>query len=262
MALRPGATIGPEELESLASLRPRVLLRRGPGKETFAWTSAVGLETIVKRYRGGPGLEGWRDRLMGLRARGPARREFEFLEELRALGLPVPRALGCHVSAEDPTLSLVVMERIDHREDLRQLLLRDPSQAGRWFDSVIEIVTGLHEAGWYHRDLYLDHFLVAENHGAAGQRLVLIDVQRARRERQPRGRWFVKDLAALAHSTPSGVGGRLQLRFLARWLDAHGARGRSARRRLLRAVRAKQRRMAAHEPRGGTSFTAALEEGR
>ena len=254
--------IGPTsaELEALALSAPTALLRRGPGRETFHWRTAGGLETVVKRFQRGPGLEGWRERLHARPARGPARREYEHLGELAALGLSVPAALACHESPGSGGPSLVVMERIAHRSTLRQRLERHPGEATRWLAPLLELVTGLHRAGWYHRDLYLDHLLVATSRGAVQpgregpERLVLIDVGRARREIRPRRRWFVKDLAALWHSTPAGVSRSVAMRFLRAWLLARGIDGRRAQRRFLRAVLAKERRMAGHIPRGGTSF--------
>ena len=114
------------------------------------------------------------------------------------------------------------------------------------------LVRRMHRLGYWHRDLYLCHVFAEET--GDGFALSLIDLGRLGHRARPRKRWFVKDLAALWHSTPEGVPPRLALRFLARWLDAHGVRGRSERRRWLRAVRRRARRMAAHAPRGGRSF--------
>ena len=238
----------PAELESLIVWTPPSLLRQGPGRETFLWRTDSGLETVVKRTHGGPGREGWRERWRGKPALAPARREFELLRSMAESGLPVPRAIAYHRSARNPQRAVVVMERVVHEENLRQRLERRPEEAARWLGPLTEIVGGLHAGGWYHRDLYLDHLLVA------GERLVLIDVGRARHEPRARRRWIVKDLAALWHSTPSGVSRAVALRFLVGWMEARGLRGRRERRRLLRAIVSKQRRMAAHEPRGGTSF--------
>lgn len=252
--------IDAESLRGLETWRPPAFLRVGPGRETFAWRSPDGLEAIVKRFRGRGGLEAWRERLGGRAPRSPGRREFEALVELRAAGLPVPQPMAHHESVREPGLSLVVMERLQHTENLRQLLTRESQAASLYFDALLAITTGLHGSGWYHRDLYLDHFLVLSDDSAAGARapssVALIDVGRARRDASPRERWFIKDLAALWHSTPTEVPRRLALRFLAKWLNSRGIDGRAARRRTWRAILAKERRMAAHVPRGGTSHPA------
>lgn len=234
-------------LEALLVEEPVAPLRVGPGRATWATRRPDGERVVVKRQRGEAAGEGLLGRLMRGERRSPARREHEALAELLALGLPVPRPLHLHERGRD---SLVVMEHLEHGECLRERLERDPAAAGRFLPELLGIVRGLHRAGWYHRDLYLDHLLPV----GSRERLYLIDLGRARREARPRARWFVKDLAALWHSTPPGVAPRLALRFLAGWLDAHGVRERAERRRWLRAVRRRALRMAAHLPRGGTSF--------
>ena len=108
-------------------------------------------------------------------------------------------------------------------------------------------VARLHELGWYHRDLYLEHFVVVERDG--DRELCLLDVGRARRESRPRRRWFVKDLAALCFSAPPSVSRAERLRFLVRWLAHSGRGGATSRREWARAVLSKVRRMAAHVPR-------------
>jgi tRNA A-37 threonylcarbamoyl transferase component Bud32 len=139
--------------------------------------------------------------------------------------------------------SAVVMERVEHGEHLRALLEREPALAARWAQAVAGLAAGLHARGWYHRDLYLQHLIPL-----AGERLVLLDVGRARRQRRPRRRWFAKDLAALAHSAPASVGARDRLRVLVHYARALGL-DRGGRRALARAALARAARMAARPPR-------------
>ena len=233
-------------VEGLLDEEPAEPLRLGPGRTTWRALRPDGLSVVVKRQRGEAAGEGRLVRLVRGERRSPGRREHEALEELRALGLPVPRSLHLLERGGD---SVVVLEDLEHTESLRERLLRDPGAAGGFLPELLELVRRLHRAGWYHRDLYLDHVLPVGD----PERLFLIDLGRARRDARPRARWFVKDLAALWHSTPSGVQPRLGLRFLAGWLDAHGVQGRRERRRWLRAVLRRARRMAAHVPRGGVS---------
>ena len=226
-----------ERIDGLLGLEPRVPLRRGPGRVTFLWRSPEGVVAVVKRTRGRGG-----------------RVEFENLRLLAAAGLSVPRvlAVGSGVGR-----SLVVMERVAHSETLAERLGREgPAEQRRLGAELLGLVLALHDLGWSHRDLYLEHFLLREGDGA----LVLIDLGRARRRR--RRRWFEKDLAALLHSTPASVSSASRLRFLAAYLDRRGVRGRRRRRRWLAAVVARERRMAAHVPRGGeSSAEPVIEEG-
>ncbi|MFT7543099.1 MAG: tRNA A-37 threonylcarbamoyl transferase component Bud32 [Gammaproteobacteria bacterium] len=234
-------------LSELARLAVSEPLRSGPDRETFIWEAPGGVSRIVKRYDSRRWREALRERLAGQDPRSPGRREYETLLELEQAGVSVPRPIACH---EEGALSLVVMELLEPLVSLRDRLQQNPELAAQSFEPVLELVQRFHGAGWYHRDLYLDHLVLV----GEPERLALIDLERARRDRHPRRRWFIKDLAALLVSTPDEVEPRLCLRFLSRWLDHHGVQGRRIRRRWLHAVQAKARRMAAHVPHGGTSY--------
>lgn len=237
-------------LEAVFAFRPLAWLRRMPGRETFAWPDAGG-EFVLKRFLGDDAREAWWDLLHLRRARSPGRREAENLRDLAADGLPVPRAVawweernpGGGWTAHRFGRSALVMERVEHERHLRALLEDEPAAARRWAAAVAGLAAGLHARGWYHRDLYLQHLIPLE-----GERLLLLDVGRARRQRRPRRRWFAKDLAALAHSAPAGVGARDRLRVLALYGRALGL-GRRDLRALARAALARAARMAAHPPR-------------
>jgi len=215
----------------LFGARPEVYLRRASGRETFRWKAHGARPVIVKRM---PGRGG--------------RREHDVLAALRSRGLPVPRPIawaqeGTRALFGGPVRSLVVMEDVEHGETLRdRLLAAGPAERERWSAELLELVVRFHELGWHHRDLYLQHFLLAPD-------LVLIDVGRARRDPLARRRWYVKDLAALRHSCPPAVGAREQLRFLARYLDRRGIRERAERSAWARAVAAKAVRMGRRLPR-------------
>lgn len=240
----PTKTLGPGSEGPLAHLpegrekagdpraRSAHLLRRGPGRETLLVELEGGGAEIRKRHS---------------KARA-ARREDETLRALAGLGLRVPEALGWRREAGGGT---VAMGFVPHELTLRELL----SSAGARERSglaaeLLAIVLRLHGAGWFHRDLYLEHFLVRSTDRA----LVLIDVGRARRRRRPRRRWLVKDLAALLHSTPPSVSRAERLRFLHAYLQGRGAGGARKRRSWARAVLRKEGRMARHRPRAGESY--------
>jgi tRNA A-37 threonylcarbamoyl transferase component Bud32 len=258
---RPSSRAFPADPSRLFAARPERWLRRMPGRETFVWPLGAGLDpqgpeaparAIVKRSREGsrwPRVADLARRLRGARSAG--RREHDNLVALAELGIAVPRAL-CWCE-DGRGSSLVAMELVGHRESLRTRLAHVGAAERRSLaDELLRLVVRLHGAGWYHRDLYLEHLLIDERPDGATRgsvQLVLIDVGRARRRPAPRLRWFVKDLAALLHSTPDAVGPRERLLFVARWLDARGEQDRARRRALVRAVLAKRARMAAHVPR-------------
>jgi hypothetical protein len=71
----------------------------------------------------------------------------------------------------------------------------------------------------HHRDFYACH-LIADPEAPPEQRLTVIDLQRARRKRGLRGRWYVKDVAQLLHSAPRPpVTGADVARFLRAYFD-------------------------------------------
>lgn len=242
----PETPLGPSDYLHFEASR---CLRRTQGRETFLSGPIAGAPDgcVVKRAleRAPARFLAWGR--LGLGAKSAGQREYDNLVALAASGLPVPRAVTW---AEEDTgagrRSAVVMERIVHRETVRDRLARVAAGERRELARALcAIVVRLHAQGFVHRDLYLQHVLVRADDGA----LVLIDAGRVRRWKAPRARWFVKDLAALLHSTPDRVSARERLRFLSTWLDARGITGRAVRRRWLRAVVAKRARMAAHVPR-------------
>ncbi len=266
LPLADGRILGPADgpevwLEALFAARPTDWLRRIDGRETFAWpaaplarspenrppeSAATGL--VIKRYRGDEARDRWYERLRGRESRSPGRREGENLAALASLALPVPRVLAWFEDARAER-SAVVMERLPGSRHLRAALRSaastrggDRTQRRLWARELVQLTARLHGAGWYHRDLYLVHFLLAPG-------LHLLDVGRARREPRPRRRWFVKDLAALLVSAPPEVSAPARLRFLRDYLRLRGLDGRGALRAWARAVEAKAFSLAAHAPR-------------
>jgi tRNA A-37 threonylcarbamoyl transferase component Bud32 len=225
---------------ALFGARPDGFLRQCAGRETFRWRTGVDPESPVVIVKRMPGRGG--------------RREHDNLETLRAEGFPVPEPIawaqeGARVPFGGPVRSLVVMEAIDHEETLRDRLgAAGARERASWSHELLGLVARLHEVGWHHRDLYLQHFLLLRRTDPT-RRLVLIDVGRARRDPFARKRWYVKDLAALAHSCPANVGVRERLEFLSRYLDLRGIHGRLRRSAWMRAVVRKAARIARHVPR-------------
>ena len=108
------------------------------------------------------------------------------------------------------------------------------------------LVRKLHAIPLCHRDLYLCHILARIQDGA----LFVIDLQRVkgRPGGRLRRRWFIKDLAALAHSSHlPGVTRTDRLRFLLAYLGR--PRLDIEVRRWFHRVARKARRMARHTPR-------------
>jgi len=221
-------------LEKCLKGSPGELLRAVPGRETYAVETLRGANWVVKRFNSAWWL------------RSQAKREFDAISALRALGISVPRPLAY---IERGGESLLAMERISSGSTLREALATTATaESERLMAQLLELVLSLHSAGWHHRDLYLHHILV----DSRGE-LVLIDLGRARRPFWVRRRWFAKDIAALLLWTPREVSDRERLRFLLRYMNGMKMLKRGERRRFIMDVLLRRERMARHRPRHGES---------
>lgn len=110
---------------------------------------------------------------------------------------------------------------------------------------IAPLVRRLHASGLFYRDLYWNHLFTEDPR--ADKPPTFIDVERVFQPRWRRGRWIVKDLAALLASAPAGTSDRTPLRFLRAYLGTKLV----GRRRLLRAIARKADRIRRHQPRYG-----------
>ena len=159
----------------------------------------------------------------------PALQEWEHLHWARAQGVPVPVAAagGEYIGPWGRLQSFLAVEELTDMLPLHQAIPRAagrlaPADFRRWKDGLIaEMVrlTGdLHRRHWFHKDLYLCHFYIAE---ADTERVVdfhgrvrLIDLHRLGRHRRTWPWWRAKDLAQLLYSSDvEGVTVRDRLRF-------------------------------------------------
>ena len=167
-------------------------------------------------------------------------RELENLEALRSAGLRVPRPLAAGTArrgvrcasfvalAELPGVPLSAGDRVP-----RELA----AELGRF-------VARLHQAGFAHRDLYLDNVFYDPELG-----LGLLDCERVFRSRGlPRRRWRIKDLAALQGSAGSAWSRGDRLRVLRAYCRVQRLTPET--KRLARAVLRKARRILAHGRKG------------
>lgn len=251
---------------ALLGLEVGACLRRLPGRETFLVDlaepgaprvldvdgDAVGLAldaelpVVVKRFGASDAREARAELLRGKLPRSPAQREAENLAGLLSAGLPVPQP---YLFCESGASSLVVLEYLPHSATLRSLIEAGAPEAEPLSWDLAVLVAHMHDAGWYHRDLYLEHVVVMED----GE-LALLDAGRARHAKSPRSRWFVKDLAALSSSAPLAMKAE-RLRFAAHYFAAledsaiSTPRNKRAKRRFLARVERRAAGMRAHVPR-------------
>jgi heptose I phosphotransferase len=194
---------------------------------------------------------GWWRGLMALlrpdRGWSPALEEWANLQEARAAGLPVPAALasGEYIGPWGRLQSFLAVEELTGMLALHEAIPAaaahlDPLSFQRWKTgltrAVAELVRFLHERRWFHKDLYLCHFYIAEEDTRRlptwSGKVRLIDLHRLQRHPRTGLWWQVKDLAQLLYSSDVvGVTNRDRLRF---WVSYLGAARRRHTSRFLR----------------------------
>jgi heptose I phosphotransferase len=220
------------------------------GRTIGRWVLSAGDEKLVVYLKRHYRLEWWRGLMALLRPdRGwsPALEEWSRLEEARAAGLPVPAALagGEYIGPWGKLQSFLAVEELTDMLPLHEAIpaaARNlaPLAFQRWKTglsrAIAELVRFLHERRWFHKDLYLCHFYIAEDDTRRipcwSGRLRLIDLHRLQRHRRTALWWQAKDVAQLLYSSDvTGVTNRDRLRF---WVSYIGAARQSRSARLVR----------------------------
>lgn len=176
-------------------------------------------------------IERWREGHAGW---STARIEYENARLLAAAGVPGVAAIGVgeRMSGIVEYASYILLSEVPG-DALERWLPREITAGRRpWagtagaraVESLARIIARFHAAGLIHRDLYLAHIFIHDD-GSGEPAFRLIDLQRVFRPRGRRRRWIVKDLAALAFSTPAQVGTTTRLRFLCRYVRAYPGAG-------------------------------------
>jgi tRNA A-37 threonylcarbamoyl transferase component Bud32 len=162
--------------ESSHRLVHRVLL------ENAADSTHRANDVVIKIHRTATGRHPYRETWKALLGRSPARREWKALENLFDAGAPVPRprAWGRLTNGDE-----IIVTDFIHGERVTD------AKAGV-VDAMASAIAKFHDAGYRHGDLHLGNIL------ADDQRIVLLDLQRARPLRSARDRLW--DLARLEFS--------------------------------------------------------------
>ena len=215
------------------------------GRTIGRWTLHAGGRELVVYLKRHYHLPWWRGLLALLRPEGhwsPALQEWDHLEWARAQGLPVPLAVagGEYIGPWGRLRSFLAVEELTGMLALHEAV---PAAAGRlnaaafreWKRGLVaemaRLVLDLHGRRWFHKDLYLCHFYIAEDdtfavpEGWQG-RVRLIDLHRLGRHPRAWPWWLAKDLGQLLYSSDvAGVTARDRLAF---WREyrADGALGR------------------------------------
>jgi tRNA A-37 threonylcarbamoyl transferase component Bud32 len=217
-----------------------VVVRQRDGRANLVWRAPPGDPGATwygKRFER-PG------RRWPLRSRAPAFDEWVRWRALDAIGLEVPEVVA--VARLERGASVIWTRGVTPGESLYERLprIRESKERRAALLAAARIARRLHAAGFVHRDLYLDHFLVA----GGSSRLVLIDPSRVGRHVRIPVRHRIKDLAALEFSARAAGASRTE-RWRALLEYVHGRR--AAARRLAVAALHRAARIAAHERRNG-----------
>jgi len=145
---------------------------------------------VVKIHRTHSGRHRRRESFKKCIGFSPASREWRALEALHAKSVPVPQPLAWgQLQSGDP---LLVTEYCQGTSLLDALSIAGPEQQMTWIERLACSVEALHGAGYRHGDLHLG------NLHTRGSRVVIFDLQRARRARSDGER--LRDLAHLDFS--------------------------------------------------------------
>jgi heptose I phosphotransferase len=218
--------------------REALIVSGHPGRQVARLDLGAGRVGYLKREQGVRWTTRLRNFLGGCGWVSRSVREAQVLEALERDGLPGPRWLA---TGEDSVgRAFLLVEEVPRSASLTVALRARPAAAQRrkLARHLGATLARLHEAGFFHRDLYAKHVLVGE----ADDALCLLDWQRAWR-----GAWVprsarIRDLACLHATLPDDLAGpRERLACLRAYLGS--SQGNSALRKLLAEVEALARRL-------------------
>ena len=210
---------------------------------------------FLKRYEH-PGCIALLKRLVTRRSRAAAAAyDFTAAGWLAEAAIPVARpvAFGQQLGPLGERRSFVISEQLPHADALERILPRRHELIDTYpilaenralIDQIARLVHRLHNAGFYHRDLYLSHIFLGHS-DAGNDTLSLIDLQRVFRPIVLHRRWMIKDLAQLYYSASDYFSRTDTIRFLHRYFDCDHLT--DPQKRLVRAVDRKARRIALHD---------------
>jgi hypothetical protein len=195
------------------------------GRSIGRWTLAAGERQLVvylKRHHRLPRWAGLLAALFPVRSWSPGAQEWHHLQWAKKQGLPVPRAVAAGELAGPwgRLQSFLAIEELTGMLPLHEAIplaanRLPPTAFARWKRGLIvemaRIARALHDRNWYHKDLYLCHFYIAEAEtrrvqGDWAGRVYLIDLHRLNHHPLTSAFFRAKDLAQLLYSSAvSGI---------------------------------------------------------
>lgn len=193
------------------------------------------LVVYLKRHYRLPWWHGILATIWPSRAWSPAWQEWEHLQWAQDQGLPVPQpvAVGELIGPWGKLQSFLAVEELTGMLPLHEAIPAaarqlDPGTFQRWKRTLIaelaRLTRELHGRRWFHKDLYLCHFYIAQDdtrHVPAWQgRVFVIDLHRLAHHPWTWRLWQVKDLSQLLYSSEiEGLDDRDRLWF---WREYQG----------------------------------------
>jgi heptose I phosphotransferase len=195
-------------------------LHEKQGRSIVRWRLNAGCEQLtvyLKRHYWLPRPLGWLAVLFPTRVWSPAAREWQNLEQARQLGITVPEAIAAgemtgpwgklqsFLAVKELTGMLPLHEAIPlAAQRLTEVAFADWKRG--LLAEITRLVRLLHDRAWFHKDLYLCHFYIAENDIRSEVdnwtgRVCLIDFHRLARHLWTKPFWRAKDLAQLLYSS-------------------------------------------------------------
>jgi heptose I phosphotransferase len=248
------AFVGPDWAEYIMNAVVTDRFHAKQGRTIARWTLGADDRRLVVYLKRHYRLPWWHGLLALLWPNGdwsPAMQEWEHLERARSVGLPVPVAAagGEFIGPWGRLQSFLAVEELTGMLALHEAIplaaqRLDAITFRRWKRGLIgemaALARRLHDRRWFHKDLYLCHFYIAEDDTRGlpdwPGRVRLIDLHRLAQHSLTRPWWLVKDLAQLLYSSDvPGVDVRDRLTFWRQYLGE--ARRRRAARWLRQVVR-------------------------
>lgn len=179
---------------------------------------------FIKQHRGVGYWEILKNLLQGRWPVVSARNEWRAIHKLQTLNVAVPHLVAYGERGRNPATreSFILMEELHpiiSLEDLTAKWPQNPPKFAYKQDLLVEtarIAHTLHAHGINHRDFYICHLLLNQEHPEWHElTLYLIDLHRAELRANVPERWLIKDLAALYFSSlDAGLTRRDYLRFM------------------------------------------------
>lgn len=199
------------------------------GRSIARWSLPT-LVVYLKRHYQLPRLAGLATAFWPGAAWSPGWQEHHNLQIADRLGIPTPRVIAAaeYLGPGGRLQSMLAVEELTGMLPLHEAIplaasRLSPTEFARWkrglVHEMVRLTRTMHDAGWFHKDLYFCHFYIpeADTHRPPAEwtgRVHMIDFHRLARHAWTAPWWRAKDLGQLLYSSDvAGVTPRDRARF-------------------------------------------------